>query len=117
MKPPYRDTYLASKENLYTDTSKYLADIEYNNYNSQLIMYLPRLLRRQKFKCYVTGQILVPHEFHIHHIKPLSAGGNNNLNNLVLIDKKVHKELHSSRYSCYTGEFLRRFERLKNYLQ
>jgi len=34
---------------------------------------------------------LIPHGYDIHHILPLSGGGNNKISNLCLIDKSLHK--------------------------
>ena len=34
---------------------------------------------------------LIPHGYDIHHIVPLSGGGNNKISNLCLIDKSLHK--------------------------
>lgn len=116
LKAPYRTSYSIKDEPLIEDCTKYLKGIESQSYNSQLIMYLPGLLHRQKFKCYVTGQPLVPNEVHIHHKKPLGKGGSNDFKNLILIDKNVHIELHNSDGSKYNGVSLKRFKELKNQL-
>ena len=116
LKAPYRTSYSIKDEPLIEDCTKYLKGIENQSYNSQLIMYLPGLLHRQKFKCYVTGQPLVPNEVHIHHKKPLGKGGSNDFKNLILIDKNVHIELHNSDGSKYNGVSLKRFKELKNQL-
>ena len=46
-------------------------------------IYLPRLLKGK-----------VPKGFDIHHIQPLSGGGNNSINNLCLIEKSLHRFLN-----------------------
>ena len=66
-----------------------------NDYNGRCIMYIPGLLHRQNFKCYVTGELLSPSSFEIHHKKPLYKGGTDAFTNLVLLSKSVHKALHS----------------------
>ena len=46
-------------------------------------IYLPGLLKGK-----------APKNFDIHHIQPLSGGGNNSLNNLCLIEKPLHRFLN-----------------------
>ena len=46
-------------------------------------IYLPRLLKGKP-----------PKGFDIHHIRPLSGGGNNSISNLCLIEKSLHKFLN-----------------------
>ena len=116
LKVPYRNSYRVSEEDNWQDVTKYLTGIDNQNYNSQLVMYLPGILHQQNFKCWVTGQPLVSNEFHIHHKKPLSKGGTNSFKNLVIIDKNVHKELHYSDGSSYNGTSLKRFKTLQDQL-
>ena len=76
-----------------TDCKDYLNSID-KRHNGKCIMYLPGLLHRQKFKCFVTGQILTPDYCDIHHKKPSYKGGSDSFTNLVLLSREVHQALH-----------------------
>lgn len=116
LKAPYRTSYSIPEKTPWKDVTNFINGIDKQSFNSQLIMYLPGLLHKQNFKCYVTGQLLLPNEVHIHHKKPLYKGGTNEFKNLVLIDKSVHKELHHSDGSSYTGVVSKRFKELQSQL-
>lgn len=47
-------------------------------------------------RCAITGKILFPHEIHCHHKMPLSLGGTDKYNNLVILDEQVHQLLHAT---------------------
>lgn len=78
-------------------------------------MFIPGLLHKQKFKCFVTGKELVPGFVHIHHKKPVYSGGKDVHNNLVLINKDVHRHLHAKRTDKY-GNF-KNFKKLIDFLE
>ena len=48
-------------------------------------------------KCAVTGQILELHEIHCHHKKPVSQGGNDRYENLIILHKDIHRLLHATK--------------------
>lgn len=86
-----------------------------NDYNGKLIMYLPGLLHRQHFKCYVSGKELSPGYFDIHHKLPSSKGGGDEFKNLVLLSRDVHRFLHSLKSGEVNPyENLSRYQELKN---
>jgi len=39
---------------------------------------------------------LIPRGYDVHHIVPLSGGGNNKISNLCLIDKSLHKFINKN---------------------
>lgn len=45
--------------------------------------------------CEVTGQHSNPHDLDIHHIDPVMNGGTKDLANLMYVDRKVHRQIHS----------------------
>ena len=47
-------------------------------------------------KCAVTGKPLMPHDIHCHHKVPVSKGGTDAYENLILICKDVHGVIHAS---------------------
>lgn len=49
-------------------------------------------------KCAVTGRILWIDEIHCHHKKPISQGGMDEYNNLVIVHKDVHMLIHAVKY-------------------
>lgn len=74
---------------------------EYTNAYSQIHhVKVRRLYSKQKGIClFCKGQTtykdIERHELQIHHMKPVSLGGDNNYRNLRLIHKECHSELHS----------------------
>lgn len=48
-------------------------------------------------KCAITGQILELHEIHCHHKKPISQGGNDRYENLIILHKDIHRLLHATK--------------------
>ena len=55
------------------------------------------LFAAQYGKCAVTGQILELHEIHCHHKKPVSQGGNDRYENLIILHKDIHRLLHATK--------------------
>jgi hypothetical protein len=54
------------------------------------------LMSREKGKCQLCGEDFKGQASLIHHIKPRSQGGNDRPNNLALLHKKCHTELHEN---------------------
>lgn len=50
----------------------------------------------QKGLCNITGKFLTCENLHCHHITPKHLGGTDKFNNLVIIDKEIHKLIHAS---------------------
>ena len=48
-------------------------------------------------KCAITEQILELHEIHCHHKKPVSQGGNDRYENLIILHKDIHRLLHATK--------------------
>lgn len=69
--------------------------------NSGNIIYVPSLLNQQKKDPILEVELLSmpPQEVHIHHKKPLSIGGTDEYNNLMLISRTSHKLIHSTNIS------------------
>ncbi|KWU56893.1 group II intron reverse transcriptase/maturase [Priestia megaterium] len=61
--------------------------IEYND--NRISKYVA-----QYGKCYVTGEVIGIDRVHCHHKIPLENGGTDKYNNLVIVDKYIHKLIH-----------------------
>jgi len=48
-------------------------------------------------KCAITEKILELHEIHCHHKKPVSQGGNDRYENLIILHKDIHRLLHATK--------------------
>lgn len=48
-------------------------------------------------KCAITGKILELHEIHCHHKKPVSQGGDDRYENLIILHKDIHRLLHATK--------------------
>jgi RNA-directed DNA polymerase len=55
--------------------------------------------------CYVTGEYIKFNEFVVHHIIPRQYGGKDNLENLVILKKEIHIELHKKNPSFSNPKF------------
>ena len=83
------------------ETIEYWNMREYKNaYNQIYTVKMRRLYERQKGKCpyckeQLTQQQINNTELHIHHVKPVSLGGDNGYSNLRLIHSECHRELHA----------------------
>lgn len=51
----------------------------------------------QQGKCQVSGENLSKDNMEVHHVTPLSLGGNDNYKNLVIVTKETHKLIHATR--------------------
>ena len=61
----------------------------------------------QKGKCAITGQFLLAHEVHCHHIKPIKDGGTDKFDNLIIVHYEIHKLIHATSTDIiyrYTGQ-------------
>jgi 5-methylcytosine-specific restriction endonuclease McrA len=47
-------------------------------------------------RCAITGQVLEINEIHCHHKTPVSQGGNDRYENLIILHKDVHRLLHAT---------------------
>ena len=59
-----------------------------------VFQYLWSLWTRQKGADAITKKNLDPFNIEVHHVIPLSRGGTNELENLILIAPETHKQLH-----------------------
>lgn len=57
----------------------------------------------QHGKCAVTGRVLWLEEIHCHHKRPVSKGGTDGYDNLVILHKDVHKLIHATKNSTITA--------------
>lgn len=75
---------------------------EYTNAFAQIqSVRMSRLYKRQKGFCpYCKGEItqndISERNTHVHHMKPISQGGNNSYSNLRLIHLTCHREIHAT---------------------
>jgi len=52
------------------------------------------LMAREKGKCQFCGQDFKNQPSHVHHIKPRSQDGNNQVDNLAILHEKCHEKIH-----------------------
>lgn len=88
-------------------TAKYKTSINangsINKSNAYKFMRRTNLFSAQYGKCAVTGMpFLTTDEMHCHHIKPKKYGGNDSYENLVLINKLVHRLVHAETVETIT---------------
>ena len=64
--------------------------------NSRNIIYIPSLLNHHKKDPILDKEYLTmdPQEIHIHHKIPLSMGGTDSYNNLIMLSRTSHKFVH-----------------------
>jgi RNA-directed DNA polymerase len=74
--------------------SPYLNLDDYRYFPARMITYIPKLRKRQRDKCYITGEKLVIGNFDVHHIIPTEKGGKDDYKNLALITREAHRALH-----------------------
>ena len=83
------------------NTIEYWKKREYENAYHQIhSIKVRKLYERQKGKCLhcketLTLQEIQDGETHVHHMKPVSLGGDNGYSNLRLIHTQCHRELHA----------------------
>ena len=73
--------------------------------------YLWSLWTKQKGKDAITKENLAPFDAQIHHIIPVSKGGSNYLDNLVLVSSKTHYLIH------HGTDLDKRFEKYRKHLR
>ena len=73
--------------------------------------YLWSLWTKQKGADAITKKALDPLNMEVHHVIPLSGGGTNELDNLILIAPETHKQLH------YGKDLDKRFEKYRKHLK
>jgi hypothetical protein len=73
--------------------------------------YLWSLWTLQRGKDAVTKENLNPYDAQIHHIKPISKGGTNSLDNLILVSSKTHQLIHNGK------DLDKRFEKYRKHLK
>ena len=64
-----------------------------------------RVYQKAKCICYVTGEYVKFNEFKVHRIIPREYGGKDNLENLVILKKEIHMELHKKNPSFSNFKF------------
>lgn len=82
--------------------------VEYND--NRLALY-----SAQNGKCRVTGEILIAHRIHCHHIKPRKLGGTDEYQNLILVDEDIHILIHAKEKEVI-GKYLHLVKRDKKKL-
>ncbi|UQX57088.1 group II intron reverse transcriptase/maturase (plasmid) [Cytobacillus pseudoceanisediminis] len=91
------------REHIYTnldgDVLHELGRLMKSNIPNRSIEYLDNRLSRysmKKGKCEITGHFLTADLVHCHHFTPAYMGGNDDFNNLRIINKLVHRLIHST---------------------
>jgi len=64
-----------------------------------------RVYQKVNCICYVTGEYVKFNEFAVHHIIPRQYGGKDNIENLVILKKEIHIELHKKNPSFSNPKF------------
>ena len=93
-----KDTKLSYKE--YLINAAWLQKREYIKYKgaeNEWQIYLWALFTRQRGLDAITKEPIQLGNFEIHHVKPRAKGGDNSLDNLILLNTSTHKLLHSSK--------------------
>lgn len=72
--------------------------------HSEYIQYIPSLLEKYNFKCPVSGKNLSYNNYEIHRIIPRSKGGKNEMINLIILHKDIHKLLHNKDNTYYNNK-------------
>lgn len=60
------------------------------------------LLEKQKYRCALTGRLLTPETASVDHREPLSAGGDNTINNVQI----VHGDVNQAKGSMSQEQFV-----------
>lgn len=75
---------------------------------SEYIQYIPSLLEKYNFKCPVSGKNLSYNNYEIHRIIPRSKGGKNEMSNLIILHKDIHKLLHDKDTTYYNNKIYKK---------
>jgi predicted HNH restriction endonuclease len=94
--------------------------IEYNTRNNKTDRHRAKVIKG--CECAICGLTYAP-VLQVHHVLPLSDGGNNNIDNLVVLCSNCHKAVHSTIYSrdftsareMYSCRKYKLFKRFVNY--
>lgn len=72
--------------------------VENSHYTESMEYYDNRISKysMQKGKCAITGEFLTHDWVHCHHIIPRILGGDDNFNNLTIVNKFIHKLIHAT---------------------
>ncbi len=81
----------------YNHLIKYLLNSDTFEHTTEFLDNRISLIAGQQGKCFVTGNILEPHNMECHHKKPKSLGGTDEYINLVWIKNEVHKLIHATK--------------------
>ncbi|MCS5422167.1 MULTISPECIES: HNH endonuclease [Psychrilyobacter] len=92
------------------DKSKRLIDEKTSHKNNQAYSKEWSAIRailyhRENCICYVTGEYVRHNEFVVHHIIPKEYGGKDNFENLIILKKEIHIELHKKNPSFSNPKF------------
>ena len=95
------------------NTNKLYDKIAYKGYESSTEWELLRIQAYEKTKgvCLVSEEYVNFDEFEVHHIVPREFGGKDELKNLIILKKEIHKELHKKNPSIKNNQ---NFDKLKN---
>jgi group II intron reverse transcriptase/maturase len=87
--------------------------IAYKDYEGNTEWELLRIQAYEKTKgiCLISKEYVNFNEFDVHHIIPREYGGKDELSNLIILKKEIHKELHKKNPSI-TGN--KTFDKLRN---
>lgn len=75
----------------------YLMNNPIRNSSDELNLNRISLYVKQNGFCSITNEYLKIGDFNIHHIIPKNKGGKDNIENLILITKDIHKLIHSTK--------------------
>ena len=75
---------------------------------SEYIQYIPALLEKYNFKCPVSSKNLSYNNYEIHGIMPRSKGGKNEMSNLIILHKDIHKSLHIKDNTHYNNKIYKK---------
>ena len=92
-----KDQNIVNLENL-TKLIEYFSASLFNERDT-VELYESKMSRvlSQKGKCYITGEPLKYGELATHHITPVTNGGGDEYENVIIIDDEVHKIIHFSK--------------------
>ena len=88
------------------NTSKYIQ-------NSRLAMFRISKYSSVKGTSYLSGDFVPVHEYHCHHIKPISKGGKHDFDNLCVLSQMEHLILHSKAPELLYNIYPERKKRIK----
>jgi len=99
---------LTIKQDKHNEVEKLYEKISINNnqaYSKEWEKIRAILYHQNKCICYVTGEYVKHNEFAVHHIIPREYGGKDNLENLVILKKEIHIEIHKKNPSFSNPKF------------